>query len=197
MTPPRRSAPLFALVALVALVAAACTTDADRAAAPTSVPQDARLPARPQELPLNGLNPCTLLSPPQRGQLGVSDGRRGTASDGFDSPGCVWSRFPQEPRDSYLLQLVTRQGAEFALDSVTGARVVHVAGFAAVETQRDKSYPVEFHCVLLVDVTAGQNLWVQYDYDGSTVPMTKQLACDKARVAAEMAVQALAEQAGG
>jgi hypothetical protein len=95
------------------------------------------------------------------------------------------------------VELVTQRAAEFALGSATGARVVTVGGFAAVETRRDDSYPVPFHCVLIVDIAEGQNLWVQYDYDGSTVPMTKQLACDKAKVAAELAVQTLIEQSGG
>jgi hypothetical protein len=159
---------------------------------------DARtLPARPRELPLAGRDPCLMLTSAQQSDLGVGNGRSGVASDGFNSPACIWSRFPDEPRDSYLVQLVSQQGAESALDSITGAQVVQVGTLAAVETRRDESYPVVFHCVLLVDVAAGQNLWVQYDYDGSTVPMTKQLACDKAKIAAEMAVQSLIEQSGG
>jgi hypothetical protein len=50
---------------------------------------------------------------------------------------------------------------------------------------------------MVVDAAYGQNLVLRYEYDGSTVPMTKQLACDKAKVAAEMAVQTLIEQSGG
>jgi hypothetical protein len=191
----------FTIVLLaLALMMIACSADVTGPPVPPTplvngVPS--ALPARPNELPLEGIDPCMMLTPSQQGHLGVSKGRPGIASDGFNSPACVWSRFPQEPQDSYLVQLVTRQGAEFALASTTGARVIQIDGFAAVETQRDERYPVEFHCVLLLDVAAGQNLWVQYDYDGSAVPMTKQLACDKARVAAEMAVQTLIEQSGG
>ncbi|WP_433557330.1 DUF3558 domain-containing protein [Pseudonocardia xinjiangensis] len=182
---------------MLALTLVACSADVTESPVPPTSSADV-LPARPRELPLEqGLDPCLMLTPSQQGHLGVGKGRPGVASDGFNSPACVWSRFPQEPLDSYLVQLVTQQGAEFALHSTTGARVVQIGDFAAVETQRDERYPVEFHCVLLIDVAAGQSLWVQYDYDGSTVPMTKQLACDKAKVAAEMAVQTLIEQSGG
>jgi hypothetical protein len=137
-----------------------------------------------------------LLDSIKRRQLGVGSGRPGIASDGFESLACLWSRFPEEPQDSYQVRLMTAQGAEALLGSVTGAAVVMIDDFAAVEIQ-SPYFPAPSHCVVLVDVAAGQNLWVQYDYDGSTVPMTKQLACDKAKVAAEMAVQSLIEQSGG
>jgi hypothetical protein len=175
---------------------AGCQSNTQGAPSPESATTgvSGSFPPRPQSLPLNGRDPCALLTSDHRESLGVGRGRPGSAIDG---PACNWSHFPDEPRDSYFIQLATGRGAEYALDSTTGARVVNIEGFGAVETQRDKSYPVEYHCVLLIDVEDRQNLWVQYDYDGSAVPMTRELACEKARNAADMAVQTLREQAGG
>lgn len=188
------SRPRTATIALtLALcVIAGCQTNTQGAPSPKST--TAALPSRPQSLPLNGHDPCALLTSEQGESLGVSRGRPGAATEG---PACNWSHYPDEPRDSYFVQLATGRGAEYALASTTGARVVDIDGFPAVETQRDKSYPVEHHCVLLIDVADGQALWVQYDYDGSTIPMSRELACEKARNAAGMAVQTLREQAGG
>lgn len=109
---------------------------------------------------------------------------------------CMWTRFPEEPQDAYSITGDEGQGAGYAIASTAGARVVNVLGFGAIETQSRGARP-DTHCVLLVDVAEGQNLWVQYDYEGSTVPMTRELACEKARNAAGMAVQTLLDRAGG
>jgi uncharacterized protein DUF3558 len=192
----RRATPTIAL-ALAACAIAGCQTNLPGTPQPgsTTTGTTGALPPRPQSLPLNGRDPCALLTSDQRESLSVGSGRPGTAGGG--SPACNWSHFPDEPRDSYFLQFDTGRGAEYALASTTGARVVDIEGFAAVETQRGGSYPEERHCVLLVDVADGQNLWVQYEYNGSTVQVTRELACEKALSAAGMAVQTLREQAGG
>jgi hypothetical protein len=148
------------------------------------------------ELQVAGLDPCAALSPEQRAQLGVGAGRASGANAALNGPVCQWTRFPEEPQDGYLIAPDLRHDAASALGTATGARAVTVSGFPAVETQVG-SAPPDRQCVVLVDVATGQNLWVQYDYDGSTVPMTRELACDKARAAAEMAVRTLVERAGG
>ena len=137
-----------------------------------------------------------MIDPDQREVLGVGAGRAGVADDGFGSRACIWSRYPEEPQDTYQVRAVVAQGAEVALRSVTGASVVPIGAFSAVETQ-SPHLPTDSHCVLIVDVAAGQHLSLRYEYDGSTVPMTRELACEKARNAAGMAVQTLREEAGG
>jgi hypothetical protein len=188
----------FPMLLLVALVVACSPPVAGppRPSEPATTKAAAALPARPRELPVADLDPCTLLTVEQRARLGVGEGRPAELGSGLRGPVCQWVRFPEEPQDAYLMTSDLRQGAEYALDSAAGARTVGVLGYPAVETQVG-SAPPEAHCLLLVDIAEGQNLWVQYDYDGSTVPMTKQLACDKAKVAAELAVQTLIEQSGG
>jgi hypothetical protein len=188
-----------ALMLLLAGLFVACGSPAGSSPAPdVSVPPTTAvlLPPRPEDLPIEMLDPCTVLSLEQRLRLGVGEGRTTPSKSVPGSLTCQWRRFPEEPQDAYLIAPDPRHGAEYALGSTTGARVVIISGYGAVETQVGSS-PQDAHCLLLLDVVAGQNLWVQYDYDGSTVPMTKQLACDKAKVAAEMAVRTLTEQSGG
>ena len=47
-----------------------------------------------------------------------------------------------------------------------------------------------------VDVAPSQAVQVGYFYNGTTVPMTHEIACQKARHAAEMAMQTILAQAG-
>lgn len=89
----------------------------------------------------------------------------------------------------------TDQGPETAFGNPRGTRVTTIAGFPAIETQGQFS-PPDRHCGVLVGVASGQTLQVQYDYDGTALPMTRELACQKARAAAELAMQTLIEQAG-
>ena len=47
-----------------------------------------------------------------------------------------------------------------------------------------------------VDVAPSQAVQVAYFYNGQTVPMTHEIACQKARNAAELAMQTILAQAG-
>lgn len=180
---------------LVTLLVSGCSSPAtDDSAGPRTTAS--QLPLRPRELPLDGLDPCSLLTGVQRGQLGLGDPRPSTSSDEFNSLVCQWSRFPEEPRDLFLAGLLTRRDAAYFLGSTTGARVGAVDGFAAVETVSPGTLP-DRNCALFVDVAAGQSLVVRYDYGGLTVPMTTTLACEKATAAAELMIQTLARGAAG
>jgi hypothetical protein len=188
--------PIIALL-LGSTLLAACTVAESAVPAPVGSPTSTvELPPRPRELSLDGVDPCSLLSAAQQQRLGVGNGRPGTSGEGPRSPACAWTRFPEEPQDAYQLRLDSSQGAEASLNSVTGVEIVNVRGFTALKTLSPYLPPTS-HCVMIVDAASGQNLVLRYEYDGSAVPMTKQLACDKARVAAEMAVQTLIEQSGG
>lgn len=186
---------------LVSAVLAGCAAPmagAPESGAPTAAAGTPSF-SRPRELALDGLDPCALLTPAQLKQLGVGQESRGTATsftDGRQFPSCQWARFPQEPQDSYLIGNDLNRGVQFSLVGAAGVQVIKVAGFAAVEYEDGGGRPHR-NCVLAIDIAAGQNLIVRYDYNGSTVPMNRQLACEKAKVAAEMAIQTLIEQADG
>ena len=175
----------------------ACSNPVQGAPIPTEATGESdSLPTRTLELPLDAIEPCSLLDADQRDSLGVGTGRPGAAEDGFGSRACIWSHFPEEPLDIYQVRTVVAQGAEVALDNVTGSSIISLDPFTAVETQSPFLRP-DLHCVLIIDVAAGQHLAMRYEYDGSVVPMTRELACEKARNAAGMALQTLRTQVEG
>ena len=74
-------------------------------------------------------------------------------------------------------------------------QVTSVAGFGAVQTPALYGFG-EQDCVVNVDVAPSQAVQVAYFYNGQTVPMTHEIACQKARNAAELAMQTILAQAG-
>lgn len=81
----------------------------------------------------------------------------------------------------------TDGGVELAFDQPQ-LRVITIATFGAVETPALFSTG-RVNCIIHVDVASRQALQVGYFYDGTTVPMTHEIACAKAKNAAEMAMQ--------
>lgn len=145
-----------------------------------------RLPARPDDLRLDQVDPCALLTTAQVHQLGVHAGERKPNSDELGSIACLWRNFPEQPDSTYLARLITRRGADYALNSGTGAQVVTIDGFAAVQTTSPYADPKE-HCLLLVDVAQGQSLWVQWRTLSNNYPgLTHELACQQAQEAGRL-----------
>lgn len=158
-------------------------------------PPDSALPPRPREIRIDNLDPCVIFTAEQLSRLDIN-GAQFRPADERSGPRCQWSHSPYEPVEGYLVMRTTDQGPESAFDNPRGTRVTTVAGFPAIETQGLYS-PKESHCGILIGVATGQTLQVQYDYNGTALPMTRELACQKARAAAELAMQTLIEQAGG
>ncbi len=77
-----------------------------------------------------------------------------------------------------------------------GFNIITVGGFGAVETPGQFSSG-ERDCIVNVDVASGQAVQVNYFYNGSTVPMNHEIACQKARNAAELAMQTILDKIGG
>jgi hypothetical protein len=161
-------------------------------------PSASSLPPRPAELRLDNINPCTLLSDADRGQLKINKGELSYDGDSTHYAVCQWSNFPATlgvPDMRYLARLQTHQGADYALGSTTGHRLVQLDGFTGVQTTSDGQDP-ERHCILLVDVAPGQSLWVQYaniggDYQG----LTHEQSCQFAQAFGEDLMQNLRAQA--
>lgn len=153
--------------------------------APQAAPTVSPLGPRPQTLSLAGIDPCALLTPAQVSALKVRAGRSGEDNDGLGSRDCIWSNSPNRPDIGWVARATLQRGAEWYRDSVTGAEVVQVAGFPAVQTSSSAGDP-ETHCILAIDVAPGQSLWVQFDNMDKDYPgMNHQRACQLARQAAE------------
>lgn len=175
------------LVGLLILALAALVSCGGGASSTTG----SRLPARPTELRLDGVDPCALLTPAQLRQLGVGTGQRGENTDELGSVDCLWRNFPKEPDIGYLARLIVKRGADYALDSTEPTQVVTIDGFSAVQTTSPQADPKD-HCVLLVDVARGESLWVQWRTLSTNYPgMTHERACQQARDAGRLMVENL------
>jgi hypothetical protein len=182
---------LLALVPAIT-VCAACTSPIGGEALPESA--SSPVPPRPRELRIDGLDPCKALTSTQLTSLGVQFYTADQAKDGR-GPSCDWIHSPSEPIESYTVAMSTADGVELAL-AQPQHDVVTVAGFGAVETPGVFSTGKD-DCFVHIDVAAGQALQVGYFYDGATLPMTHDLACQKARNAAELAMQTILAKVGG
>jgi hypothetical protein len=139
-------------------------------------------------LRLDGVDLCALLLPKQSSQLKTDRGSQ--VADDLQ-PGkhdCIWTNFPAKPVSNWTAHAVLDHGADYYLGSVTGAQIVQVDRFAAVQTSSNLADP-ERQCLLYVDVAPGQALDVQYinpngDYPG----ISHQVACQQATKAAELMV---------
>lgn len=176
----------------LALACAGCTSAVP--GAPASDSTTPELPQRPRELRIDGIDPCSTLSTAQLKSLGVQYFAT-DQPDGTRGPGCEWVHSPAEPVETYTVDINTRGGVELAFDRPQ-LDVVTIAGFGAVSTPGLFSSG-ERDCVVNVDVAPSQAVQVAYFYRGTTVPMTHEIACQKARNAAEMAMQTIQARIGG
>jgi hypothetical protein len=181
-----------AAVLAATAVLAGCGTDAPPPA-PAAPPGPVALPARPVELPLDGIQPCSLLSTGQLSALGVPDkGQTAPNSDLLGSNTCLWAGSAQPPHGSPQVTAVTKEGVDYF--RTPEDRVIDVDGMPALETASPDLDPAS-HCWVLVDVAAGQTLWVQYSPEGPvTAGTTHQIACDRARDVARAMVISLRAQ---
>jgi Protein of unknown function (DUF3558) len=197
--PVRDWLPILAAAGALALAATGCAgpptgsvgTPAQTSAVPaTSV---VALPPRPRQIDLTGVDTCTLLTTEQQQQLGT-DRPPGFSNypDRYGNRPCSYGKSLSSPRFGYSVKGVTQEDATVYLtgDRDVTARVVLVAGFPAVENRRPTD---ERGCFVDVSTTDGQYLSIQYaESTGSND--TAEVACEKARVAAELAMQTLLTQ---
>jgi Protein of unknown function (DUF3558) len=179
------------LIALTAVLCTACSSTVAGTAAPSAAGPE--LPPRPRELRIDGFDPCGGLTSDQQTSLGVRFFST-YAPNGKLGPSCDWNHSPTEPVESYTIDINTHGGVELAFGQPQ-LSIVKVAGFGAVETP--SLYSSGNHdCIVNVDVAAGQAVQVSYFYNGSIVTMTHEIACQKARNAAELAMQTILAKLG-
>jgi len=183
---------LLLLTAAVAL--AGCSTPiagspspADPAAAPGGI----TLPPRPRELRLDDIDPCTLLTPAQRVELGLDGRAESDVTDApyFAGPRCTIVAF--EPREIGLgLVLSTGSGIdELLVPGVIGDDVTTttVSDFPAVIAKPG----ITDACAVDVDVAEGQFIDVQLRDVGKNPAIPQEQLCQDALRIAEAAVSTL------
>ena len=178
------------LMLVTAVLAAGCTTAVE--GTPSAAPS-APLPARPREVRLDGVDPCSLLSPKQRTELGFTN--KPSSSKPYvelfrgEVPTCTMSSSSDDPA-VLGIGLVTSVGVERWVEGDLAAATTpdHVEGFPALVAAPSQS---EAYCAVEVDVARGQLLDVQFLDAGRQPPLQQAELCFRARAAAEAAVKTL------
>lgn len=175
------------LVGLLAgVLVAGCGGPAAAPPVPTTpvpaAPSGPTLPPRPVELRLDGIDPCTLLTPAQKAKLGLDEpGASSADSDQIGSPACDWLRSTVRPYGGLLIRTTVRQGVPDRMGSDQPEQIIDIGGFPALQTTGSFIDP-QAHCLVLVDVAPGQILWNQYyKSSGSLDGLNHEVACAKAR----------------
>lgn len=182
---------LMALISAAALCVSCTNAVTGNPAVDSAAP---KIPPRPRELHINNFAPCDTLTDDQLKALHVRYLGK-DAPSGKRGPGCQWNHSPYEPVETYTVAVDTDGGVELAFGQPQ-LQVIAVVGFGAIETPALFSSGQK-DCIVHVDVASRQALQVGYFYDGATVPMTHEIACAKARHAAELAMRTVLAKLGG
>jgi hypothetical protein len=160
------------LLLVSAVLAAGCTTGVE--GTPTAM-SPAPVPSRPREMRLDGVDPCSILTPEQRATLGLqsepSASRPYVALFRGDVPTCKISG--SSPGSNILgIGTVTSVGVERWRENDVAAqlRPTIIEGFPALVTTPTQSGR---YCGVEVDVAAGQLLDVQVLDGGASAPQTE------------------------
>jgi hypothetical protein len=96
--------------------------------APTDAVSDIALPPRPTDIPLTGVDPCSLLTPAQRATLGVAPGGKGLPAQLADnSPTCNFRFADGTPGAEYNVAVDTVEGIQLYLNPSLAANVTQVS----------------------------------------------------------------------
>ena len=184
------------MISMALLLTAACTPAPPAPQTPPAVttppqPTGITLPPRPRELPLDGVDPCALLTPAQLIEFGL-DGNPvayDSTAPRFVGPACSIRGF--EPRDITAgFALATDNGIE-VLTAPGAVRdeisAITVAGFPAI-LARPKI--LDF-CSVDVDVADGQFLDIIFRDGGGTPAIPQDQLCRDAVTVAEAAITTL------
>ncbi len=181
------------MMIMVLLLLAGCTTIAGQPQPAAPAPPTSAGPARPRDVPIDDVDPCSLLTEEQREELGL-DGRPVLdRSPSLLFPGdvsmCVIRGF--EPRAIVVsVGLVTTAGIEFFTSGNLAADLasIDVAGFPA-GLARPTQY-TQF-CNVFVDIAPGQLVDVQALDGGGQPAIQQDQLCRDATQAATAAIESL------
>lgn len=158
---------------------------------PTSTPQPSTsaLPPRPVDIPLNGIDPCEVLTAQQRSNLGFDrDPLPGSAPGFGDAATCSFRNSAAEV--GARLSLVTGESMDVWTNDTAQVRTTPVvlADFPGLVIRNPE---LDLSCNVAVDIAEGQHLDVLYRSDGANSPPPLPQLCAGAKQVAEAAVTSL------
>jgi uncharacterized protein DUF3558 len=158
-------------------------------------PTTLSLPPRPRDVPIDNVDPCTLLTAAQRAELRLDRPPQPSRDPSPLYPGDVSWCFIRgnEPEISISISVVTTAGIEFWTSGQAAAdiRPVEVAGFPALVAM---SQTLDDGCNVLVDVAPGQLVDVQSNSAGADPPIPEDQLCRDAERAASLVMDTLLSQ---
>ncbi|GAB2981547.1 DUF3558 domain-containing protein [Saccharothrix stipae] len=184
---------------LCALAMASCTpvpekkadgrVDEPPAATTTTAPS---LPPRPQEIRLDDVDPCAVLSPDQRIALSLDNPPSGYVEAGFGNAKACTMR-SNISGNVVRLALVTVEGVGVWLseNAQVDAEQITVAGFPGLTVRTPGMDNV---CNVEVDVAEGQFLDVMFRDGGNETAAKQDTLCQGAQRAAEAAIAGLLQR---
>jgi hypothetical protein len=182
------------------MLLAGCTTGgqaspADPPATNQAAPTTSSLPPRPRDIPIDDVDPCTLLTREQRAELRLDQPPLPARQPSVLYPGEVSSCSIRgnEPAISFYVQVVTTAGIEFFTSGRTASdvRIIEIAGFpAAIAAPRN----TDDSCKAVVDTAPGQMVDVQARSAGARPPIPQQQLCRDAERAANLVMETLLDQ---
>jgi hypothetical protein len=179
------------LLACVAVLLGGCSVEGEPSLAE---PTGLALPPRPRDVPIDGVDPCSLLTAAQRAELGldrppVFDLGPSALYGGVDIPLCSIRGF--EPRAIGVgVAVVAGTGIDLFVSGRLDAqlRPLDVQEFPALV-----AVPTRFteYCSVVVDVAPGQLVDVQFRDGGREPPIPQDQLCQGAEAVARAAMATL------
>lgn len=178
---------------LAALALAGCTEQVSgdgKTSEPISPPASSAVnrPDRPQELKVDGVDACKVLTADQQQTLKVSSAREKTNKIAgiADIPMCDFAT-ESAPGFAYSVGLIKSKGIDYLRSGGSNLDIndAKVAGYTALQT--NLAGAAKF-CSYWVDVADGQMLYVDYIPDDEA-PLNEM--CQKTQKAAELALQTM------
>jgi hypothetical protein len=189
-----------AVLGILIVLLAGCSTGgraspADPPTTEQAAPTTISLPPRPRDVPIDDVDPCTLLTREQRAELRLDRPPQPRREPSLLYPGDVsWCSIRgNEPAISISISTVTTAGIEFWTSGQAAAELqpVEVAEFPALVA---RSQTLDDGCKVLLDVAPGQLLDVQSRSAGANPPIPEDQLCRDAERAANLVMDTLLGQ---
>jgi Protein of unknown function (DUF3558) len=168
---------------------------ADPPAAESAAPTTLAIPLRPRDVPIDDVDPCTLLTREQRAELRLDRPPQPRRESSVLYPGEVSSCSIRgnEPAISFYIQTVTTAGIEFFTTGQTASevRLIELAGFPAAVAA---PMHTDDSCKVLVDTAQGQMVDVQARSAGADSPIPEDQLCRDAERVASLVMDTLLSQ---
>lgn len=140
---------------------------------------------------MRSFDACNALSPDRAAILGPLRKVPFTPPAGSGSlPDCQWQHRGSEPEEVYVIEPATSFDFYNVERYPPGSPVFTISGFNAITGLTYGNDP-KSSCQIAIDVMENQALGISYTYWGKIVPMNHDIACQKARKAAELVMTTL------